>query len=208
MIQNFFNFNSRLGLEIIKSTENELAIYNLINFSNKLSLIIGSSKSGKTTLAKFYSKKSNIPILRNEQELKFNKNISKYFIDADILKFDQEILFHFIQNILTYDCSLHIFLPHDIENFSFKFEDLKSRLSLFTKYIIQEPGDALMETLLKKHLKQKSIKIDNSIIVEIPKLIDRSYLSVFNCANDINNLLYKNNHNINLRLIKQFYNAI
>ena len=65
-----------------------------------------------------------------------------------------------------------------------------------------------METLLKKYLKQKFIKIDNSIIVEIPKLIDRSYLSVFNCANDINHLLYENNHNINLRLIKKFYNAI
>jgi|TARA_B100000787_G_C16171179_1_gene286585 chromosomal replication initiation ATPase DnaA len=208
MIQNFFNFNSNFEIEIVRSLENELVIENLINLSNKLSIIVGSSKSGKTTLARFYSEKANIPIISNEADLKFNKNIDKYFIDTDILKFNQEILFHFIQNILTYNCSLYIFSPNDIEDFSFKFDDLKSRLSLFTKFVILEPKEELMIILLKKYLKQKSIKIDNSIIIEIPKFIERSYLSVFNCANDINHLLYENNHNINLRLIKEFYNAI
>ena len=208
MIQNFFNFNSNFEIEIVRSLENELVIENLINLSNKLSIIVGSSKSGKTTLARFYSEKANIPIISNEADLKFNKNINKYFIDTDILKFNQEILFHFIQNILTYNCSLYIFSPNDIEDFSFKFDDLKSRLSLFTKFVILEPKEELMIILLKKYLKQKSIKIDNSIIIEIPKFIERSYLSVFNCANDINHLLYENNHNINLRLIKEFYNAI
>ena len=208
MIQNFFNFNSNFEIEIVRSLENELVIENLINLSNKLSIIVGSSKSGKTTLARFYSEKANIPIISNEADLKFNKNIDKYFIDTDILKFNQEILFHFIQNILTYNCSLYIFSPNDIEDFSFKFDDLKSRLSLFTKFVILEPKEELMIILLKKYLKQKSIKIDNSIIIEIPKFIERSYLSVFNCANDINHLLYENNHNINLRLIKEYYNAI
>jgi len=208
MIQNFFNFNSNFEIEIVRSLENELVIENLINLSNKLSIIVGSSKSGKTTLARFYSEKANIPIISNEADLKFNKNIDKYFIDTDILKFNQEILFHFIQNILTYNCSLYIFSPNDIEDFSFKFDDLKSRLSLFTKFVILEPKEELMIILLKKYLKQKSIKIDNSIIIEIPKFIERSYLSVFNCANDINHLLYENKNNINLRLIKEFYNAI
>ena len=65
-----------------------------------------------------------------------------------------------------------------------------------------------MTLLLKKYLKKNSISIDNSIIIEIPKFIDRTYLAVYNCANDINRLLYENNHNINLRLVKKFYNEI
>jgi hypothetical protein len=65
-----------------------------------------------------------------------------------------------------------------------------------------------MIILLRKYLEMYSISINESIILELPKFIDRTYLAVYNCANDINRLLYQNNHNINLRLIKEFYNAI
>ena len=60
----------------------------------------------------------------------------------------------------------------------------------------------------KKFLKINSISINETIITELPKYINRTYLGIHNCANDINRLLYTNNHNINLNLIKDFYNAI
>ena len=81
-------------------------------------------------------------------------------------------------------------------------------MSLFNKFNLNEPDDQLTINLLKKFLKINSITINETIIDELPKYINRTYLGIYNCANDINHLLYNNNHNINLKLIKDFYNAI
>jgi hypothetical protein len=38
--------------------------------------------------------------------------------------------------------------------------------------------------------------------------IERTYLSAFEAANTINHLLYENNHNINLSLIRKHYERL
>ena len=68
--------------DIIKSEENSIPI-NLLENDNKLSLIIGSEKSGKTSLAKAYSK-------LNQAELIFDispsiKNHKKTYLDLNYL---------------------------------------------------------------------------------------------------------------------------
>ena len=46
------------------------------------------------------------------------------------------------------------------------------------------------------------------MINEVMKFIDRSYIDAFNAYKTINYLLYENNHNINLSLIRQHYEQI
>ena len=208
MTQNFFNFNTIKNDEVIASHENEDVLNLLENLTCQLSYITGSSKSGKSTLANNYAKVHKAQIISDQSELLFSIDKKLYFIDQNLSKFNDELLFHFVQNIITHNYNLYIFSEFDHSQKPTGLADLDSRLSLFNKFNLNEPDDQLTINLLKKFLKINSISINETIITELPKYINRTYLGIHNCANDINRLLYTNNHNINLNLIKDFYNAI
>ena len=208
MKQKFFDLTNSDDKIIIYSSENKNIVSVLEKIDEKLVIITGSKKSGKTTLAKKFSSIHKAKLIFNNEDLLFNPNQSIYFIDKNLIEIDPELLFHFIQNIIAHNYCLYIFSEENNSKISTGLKDLDSRLSLFTKMTIEEPEVELMKILLKKHLDSKSIKINDSIIKELPYVIDRTYESVYECSNDINRLLYDNNHNINLRLIKEFYNAI
>ena len=208
MTQNFFNFNTIKNDEVIASHENEDVLNLLENLTCQLSYITGSSKSGKSTLANNYAKVHKAQIISDQSELLFSIDKKLYFIDQNLSKFNDELLFHFVQNIITHNYNLYIFSEFDHSQKPTGLADLDSRLSLFNKFNLNEPDDQLTINLLKKFLKINSISINETIITELPKYINRTYLGIHNCANDINRLLYANNHNINLNLIKDFYNAI
>tara|TARA_B110001450_G_scaffold45980_1_gene42627 strand:+ start:1084 stop:1710 length:627 start_codon:yes stop_codon:yes gene_type:complete len=208
MTQNFFNFNTIKNDEVIASHENEDVLNLLENLTCQLSYITGSSKSGKSTLANNYAKVHKAQIISDQSELLFSIDKKLYFIDQNLSKFNNELLFHFVQNIITHNYNLYIFSEFDHSQKPTGLADLDSRLSLFNKFNLNEPDDQLTINLLKKFLKINSISINETIISELPKYINRTYLGIHNCANDINRLLYTNNHNINLNLIKDFYNAI
>ena len=208
MTQNFFDFNSVKNDEIVISHENEDVLYLLEKLTCQLSYITGSSKSGKSTLVNKYAKIHKAQIISDQSDLLFSIDKKFYFIDQNLSKFNTELLFHFVQNIITHNYTLYIFSEFDHSQKPTGLLDLDSRLSLFNKFNLNEPDDQLTINLLKKFLKINSITINETIIVELPKYINRTYLGIYNCANDINRLLYNNNHNINLKLIKDFYNAI
>jgi hypothetical protein len=206
--QNFFNFNTIKNDEIIVSHENVDVINLLDNLTYQLSYITGSKKSGKSTLVNNYTKIYKAQIISDQSDLLFTIDKKIYFIDQNLSKFNTELLFHFVQNIITHNYTLYIFSEFDHNQKPTGLPDLDSRLSLFNKFILNEPDEQLTINLLKKFLKINSISINETIITELPKYINRTYLGIYNCANDINRLLYTNNHNINLKLIKDFYNAI
>ena len=62
--------------------------------------------------------------------------------------------------------------------------------------------------LINKYLSFKSISVSEQIIIEVMNHIERTYLSAFEAANTINHLLYENNHNINLSLIRKHYERL
>ena len=208
MSQNFFNFNTNKDDEMIISHENEDVLNLLKNLTCQLSYIKGSSKSGKSTLVDNYAKIHKAHIVFKQKDLLFSLEKKVYFIDQNLSEFDPELLFHFVQNIITHNYNLYIFSEFDHSQKPIGLADLDSRLSLFNKFNLDEPDDQLTIMLLKKFLKINSISIHEALILELPKYINRTYLGIYNCANDINRLLYTNNHNINLKLIKEFYNEI
>ena len=194
--------------DIIKSEENSIPI-NLLENDNKLSLIIGSEKSGKTSLAKAYSK-------LNQAELIFDislsiKNHKKTYLDLNYLNLADENLFHFLQYFISQDIGLTIFTSTDplkVDENQVFLPDVISRLSLFNIARIENPRDKLFFKLIQKFLKNLSITISDQMINEVMKFIDRSYIDAFNASKTINYLLYENNHNINLSLIRQHYEQI
>jgi chromosomal replication initiation ATPase DnaA len=83
-----------------------------------------------------------------------------------------------------------------------------SRLKQFTLCNIHNPGKDLLIKLINKYLSFKSISVSEQIINEVLNHIERTYLSAFEAANTINHLLYENNHNINLSLIRKHYELL
>ena len=206
-MQTFLNLDSPDG-EIIYSSENNSVIQSLNKRVNYL-IIYGPRKSGKTSIANKYSKDFNINIIHEiPEELHIKKET---YLDLNDLPARDENFFHFLQHFTSNNIPLTIFTSENsIENLSdnFYLPDIASRLRLFNLCNIQNPDKDLLFKLINKYLSLKSITVQDQIITEVIKYIERTYLAAYEAAKTINHLLYDNNHNINLSLIRKHYEQI
>ena len=206
-MQTFLNLNHS-DSEIIYSSENKTVIQ-LLEKRVKYLIIYGSNKSGKTTIAKKFSINNNIDLINTvPNELNFNKET---YLDLNTLPGQDENFFHFLQYFVTNNIPLTIFTSENsIDNLNGEFylPDVVSRLKQFTLCNIHNPKKDLLFKLINKYLSFKSISVSEQIIIEVLNHIERTYLSAFEAANTINHLLYENNHNINLSLIRKHYERL
>ena len=207
-MQTFLSFESSNDDQIIESSENELAI-KILQENQKYVLIDGPKKSGKSLLAKKFSRINNKKIIYDiPLKLDFDTGV---YLDLNSLPLKSEYFFHFLQYFVSNNLSLTIFSCHSFENDLSNFEvipDILSRLKLFTLITINSPQDQLLFQLIEKFLKNKSISVQPKIIHHIMNFIERTYVDAFQAAEAINHLLYENNHNINLSLISEYYEQI
>mgnify|MGYP001158699644 CR=1 FL=1 len=203
-MQTFLNLNSHSN-EIIVSNENSLAIKLLENKKN-FSIIIGPEKSGKSILAKKFSNLNGFNIINDvTKNLNFQNST---FLDMNELPLNNDYFFHFIQYFITNNIGLTIFTSSDFfknEIKSLAIPDTLSRLKSFNIAHIDEPKDDLLFKLIEKFLMYKSISVSKDIILTTMGYINRTYKEAFIASETINHLLYNNNHNINLSLIRQHY---
>tara|TARA_Y100000996_G_scaffold412705_1_gene399404 strand:- start:664 stop:1284 length:621 start_codon:yes stop_codon:yes gene_type:complete len=206
-VQTFLNLNSSDN-EIIYSLENDFVIQSLEKRVKYL-IIYGPNKSGKTTIAKKFSINHNIDLIYNiPKDIDFYKET---YLDLNTLPSQDEHFFHFLQFFISNNIPLTIFTSENsIENLSnvSYLPDVVSRLKLFNLCNIQNPSKDLLFKLINKHLSLKSISVSEQIIIEVMNHIERTYLSAFEAAKTINHLLYENNHNINLSLIRKHYEEL
>ena len=206
-MQTFLNLNSS-DEEIIYSLENDTVIQSLEK-KVKYLIIYGPNKSGKTTIAKKFSINNNIDLTNSvPDKLNFNKET---YLDLNTLPGQDENFFHFLQYFVTNNIPLTIFTSENsIDNLNGEFylPDVVSRLKQFTLCNIDNPSKDLLFKLINKYLSFKSISVSEKIIIEVLNHIERTYLSAFEPANTINHLLYENNHNINLSLIRKHYERL
>ena len=207
-MQTFLSFESSNDDQIIESSENELAI-KILQENQKYVLIHGPKKSGKSLLAKKFSRINNKKIIYDiPLKLEFDTGV---YLDLNSLPLKSEYFFHFLQYFVSNKLSLTIFSCHSFENDLSNFEvipDILSRLKLFTLITINSPQDQLLFQLIEKFLKNKSISVQPKIIHHIMNFIERTYVDAFQAAEAINHLLYENNHNINLSLISEYYEQV
>ena len=207
-MQTFLSFESSNDDQIIESSENELAT-KILQENQKYVLIDGPKKSGKSLLAKKFSRINNKKIIYDiPLKLEFDTGV---YLDLNSLPLKSENFFHFLQYFISNNLSLTIFSSHSFENDLSNFEvipDILSRLKLFTLISINPPQDQLLFQLIEKFLKNKSISVQPKIIHHIMNFIERTYVDAFQAAEAINHLLYENNHNINLSLISEYYEQV
>ena len=206
-MQTFFDLYSESD-KIIYSPENLIPI-ELLKSDKKFAVIIGEEKSGKSTIAKIYSKINNANLITDIHS-DFEKN-KKTYLDLNNLPLIDDKFFHFLQYFISQNCSLTIFTSTNFlkENDNHEYlPDIISRLCSFNIVKIEKPGDDLFFKLIQKFLKNNSIIISDTLIYEIMKYIERTYLDAFKASQTINHLLYENNHNINLSIIRKYYEQI
>ena len=206
-MQTFLNLNTD-DKNILISNENSLAI-KLLENKYKFSIIVGPKKSGKTILANKFLDINGANIIDNiPSNLNFKNNT---FLDLNKLPFNEEPFFHFLQYFITNDIGLTIFTtsdPHQVDSKSLLIPDTLSRLKSFNIASIENPKDDLLFKLIEKFLKFKSISVSGDIIRGIMTYIGRTYIDAYDASETINYLLYQNNHNINLSLIRQHYEQL
>jgi hypothetical protein len=206
-VQTFLDFHSESN-DLILSNKN-LIILNLLEANNQFNLICGSSKSGKSTIAKKFSKKNSFGYSEMlPRSLEFQNGL---YLDLNELPLADEFFFHFLQYYLSQNLHLTIFTqinPFELNSKVNVLPDTLSRLKQFNFEIIEEPDEELLFKLIEKHLKSKSITVPDRIIQETMNHINRTYLDAYIAAGTINHLLSQNNHNINLSLIKSHYEQI
>ena len=206
-MQTFLDLDSS-NKEIIYSLENDEVIQSLERRIRYL-IIYGSNKSGKTTIARKFSKNFNIDLINNlPSYLNFHRET---YLDLNNLPGKDENLFHFLQHFISNNIPLAIFTSEnsiDYLNNDFYLPDVSSRLKQFNLCNIQNPSKDLLFRLINKYLSLKSISVSEQIVIEVMNHIERTYLSAFEAAQTINYLLYENNHNINLSLIRKHYEQI
>ena len=206
-MQTFLDLDSS-NKEIIYSSENKKVIQ-FLERRIKYLIIYGSNKSGKTTIAKKFSKNFNINLINNVSSyLYLNRET---YLDLNNLPGKDENLFHFLQHFISNNIPLTIFTSkNSIDNLNndFYLPDVASRLKQFNLCNIQNPSRDLLFRLINKYLSLKSISVSEHIVIEVMNHIERTYLSALEAAQTINHLLYENNHNINLSLIRKHYEQI
>ena len=206
-MQTFLDFHSESN-DLIISNKN-INILKLLEDNKQFKLICGSSKSGKSTIAKKFSKKNSFGYFEIlPRSLEFQNGL---YLDLNELPLADEFFFHFLQYFLSQNLHLTIFTqinPFELNAKSNVLPDTLSRLKQFNFEIIEEPDEDLLFKLIKKHLESKSITIPDRIIQETMNYINRTYLEAYIAARTINHLLSQNNHNINLSLIKSHYEQI
>ena len=206
-----YQFSSKINHEnyFVNLTNQKAYDLTILDNFNQNIFLFGPKKSGKTILANKFLDISGANIIYNiPSNLNFKNNT---FLDLNKLPFNEEPFFHFLQYFITNDIGLTIFTtsdPHQVDSKSLLIPDTLSRLKSFNIASIENPKDDLLFRLIEKFLKFKSISVSGDIIKGVMTYIGRTYIDAYNASETINYLLYQNNHNINLSLIRQHYEQL
>ena len=169
--------------------------------------IYGPTGCGKSHLANILKKKINSFFINasdiSNNSLALIKLKECLIIDNYENNIEENLLYTIINQ--THQSNQYVIINSDqpISSLEIKLEDLKSRLSSFSKITIDLPTDDLIKVVLTKNFSDKQIQIDNKLIDFILKHINRSYEDIFNFIKKIDELSLSTGKSININLIKK-----
>ena len=194
--------DSHNELNYFVNETNHYAFDGIINTNTKLSFLYGPIKSGKSFLGKIWLKKNNaVQFLNNfEYIINCNKNI---LID-NLNIHNQENIFYLINNCILNNLKVLIISDKKINEINFNFDDLSSRIKIFSYYQIYQPNDEMLLTILTKLLVDKQFIISSNDIFEyILRRVDRSYQGLHDIVNKLDILSLEKKRQLTIPLIKE-----
>ena len=203
--QKIFNykFNNDINeLNFFVNSTNSYSFNALINNDSKSSYLYGPRKSGKSFLAQIWLKNNSAIQLQNNYDLFSNIN-TNVLID-ELINFDQEKVFHIVNNCILNNFKILITSKYKINEINFKFNDLSSRLKTFSNLEINQPDDEMLLAILTKSLIDKQFVINTKDIFEyIMRRVDRSYEGIYDIVNKLDLLSLEKKRQLTIPLVKE-----
>ena len=209
-----FTFKTNYFKDDFYVSESNFEAYKLIEnwpkWSSRFINIFGPSGCGKTHLANIFHKKINSFFIKASE---LNNNILSDIKIKECLIIDEyknnveEKLFYSILNQLQLSNQYIIVNSLEpIQNLRVKLNDLKSRFSSFMSIGIDLPTDELIKVIISKNFSDKQVKIESKLLEYIIKNIDRSYDSIFDLIDKLDDFSLSTGRSININLIKKALN--
>ena len=182
------------------SSSNFDAYNTVINYDWQRLIVIGDSRSGKTTLAKLWQNKRKGKFCCSLYDLKEKEDVDSIIID-DVEDMNENELLNLINYASEQGMPLLILAARYP---TFSLIDLRSRLSSTLKVIIKFPDIKLAKKLIFKLFQQKQIRIYPEEVEYIVYNIDRDYVKIEYIVNYIDKMSEALGKKINIKTIREF----
>ena len=210
-----FPFKIKYYEEDFYVSSNNFSAYKLIeswpNWPGKWLNVYGASGSGKTHLSNILGKKiKKLKIIRAkdvDDKIIHELNLLEcLIIDNYENNINEKLLYSIFNFSKQFENYILINSVQPINEFSYKLEDLNSRVKSLIYIGIDLPTDDLLEVIISKFFSEKQIKIEPKISNYIINNVDRSYEKMFKFIKDIDHLSLSTGKSININLIKKVLN--
>ena len=213
------------GLEnFFISGSNELVVEVIKNWKiwpEKRLILLGESGSGKSHLVDFWARESNgrtvsIFDIYDDNMIDFSQNKALIIEDIDELKayktvkkeIIEEKLFHLINATAHASCYLMITSSSPVLSWKIKLPDLLSRLMSMTIAELLPPDDQLLMAILLKQFDDRQIIVTPEFIVFVSKRINRTYESISNFVDAIDQLTLKHKRDITIPIAREILDSL
>ena len=210
-----FPFKTKYYEEDFYVSSNNFAAYKLIeswpNWPGKWLNVYGATGSGKTHLSNILGKKIKKLKITKAKEVD-DKIIDELnlleclIIDNYENNINEKLLYSIFNYSKQFENYILINSAQPIKKFSYKLEDLNSRMKSLIYIGIDLPTDDLLQVIISKFFSEKQIKVDPKISNYIINNVDRSYEKMFKFIKDIDHLSLSTGKSINIHLIKKVLN--
>tara|TARA_Y100001958_G_C21083406_1_gene438959 strand:+ start:75 stop:731 length:657 start_codon:yes stop_codon:yes gene_type:complete len=210
-----FPFKTKYYEEDFYVSSNNFAAYKLIeswpNWPGKWLNVYGATGSGKTHLSNILGKKIKKLKITKAKEVD-DKIIDELnlleclIIDNYENNINEKLLYSIFNYSKQFENYILINSTQPIKEFSYKLEDLNSRMKSLIYIGIDLPTDDLLQVIISKFFSEKQIKVDPKISNYIINNVDRSYEKMFKFIKDIDHLSLSTGKSINIHLIKKVLN--
>ena len=210
-----FPFKIKYYEEDFYVSSNNFSAYKLIeswpNWPGKWLNVYGASGSGKTHLSNILGKKiKKLKIIKAkdvDDKIIHELNLLEcLIIDNYENNINEKLLYSIFNFSKQFENYILINSVQPINEFSYKLEDLNSRVNSLIYIGIDLPTDDLLEVIISKFFSEKQIKIEPKISNYIINNVDRSYEKMFKFIKDIDHLSLSTGKSININLIKKVLN--
>ena len=207
-IQTSFNYHLTENKDkenFFVNTTNKIAYNIIINNSFAQNLILyGENKSGKSHLINIWMKLNNAILFDNNNFDKIINNKNNVAIDDLTSISSEEEIFHIINHCKSYELKILATSSIDLNNHTFIFQDLLSRLRAFYHTKINNPDEEMCKIILTKFFYEKQIIVKNKEIFDfIFKRISRTYFDIYQIVEKIDKLSLEKKRQLTIPLIKE-----
>lgn len=150
-----------------------------------ISLLTGPRKSGRSTLAKLFARKSGGQVID----------------DADLS--EEEALFHAWNAAQATETPLLIVADEAPPRWKIALPDLQTRVAATPKVRIEEPSDRLIEARFQHHFSERGLAMPQNVIDYLLKRMDRSHAALAHTIQLLDRNAYEQGRRITVNLARE-----